>query len=192
MGKRLTAFLALMFSVVLSACTSGGGATPTAVAPSAPASPAASTEPSASAAAEVSGDITVLTQRTDLDKNGALAKYAATFNAKYPNVKVTFESITDYEGEVRIRMNTEDYGDVLVIPNSVTPAQLPDFFEPLGTVEDLGKKYRFINEQASRARSTASPRPATPRASSTTRRSSRRPASPPCRRRRRSSSPTSS
>ena len=148
MGKRLMAFLALLFSVVLSACTSNGGATPTAGAPSAPPSQAASTEPSPSAAAEVSGDITVLTQRTDLDKSGALAKYAATFNQKYPNVKVTFESITDYEGEVRIRMNTEDYGDVLVIPNSVTPAQLPDFFEPLGTVADLGQKYRFINEQA--------------------------------------------
>ena len=45
-------------------------------------------------------------------------------------------------------MTTDDYGDVLVIPNSVTPAQLSTFFEPLGTVADLGAKYRFINEQA--------------------------------------------
>jgi raffinose/stachyose/melibiose transport system substrate-binding protein len=96
----------------------------------------------------VSGDITVLTQRTDLDQSGRLAQYAAEFNKVYPNVKVTFESITDYEGEVRIRMNTDDYGDVLVIPNSVAKDQLSTFFEPLGTVADLGQKYEFINEQA--------------------------------------------
>ena len=151
MGKRLTAFLALLFSVVLSACTSNGGATPTAVAPSAPPSQAASTEPSPSAAAEVSGDITrSSTQRTDLDESGAFDKlYVQPFKTKYPGIKaVSVETIRDYHNLVKTRMNTEDYGDVLVIPNSVTPAQLPDFFEPLGTVEDLGKKYRFINEQA--------------------------------------------
>lgn len=152
MGKRLaTMFAVFVLGASVAACGTGG-ASSSAAAPSvassaiAPSTPASS-EPSASAAA-ISGAIVVLTQRTDLDKNGGLAKYAAAFNVKYPNVTVTFQSITDYEGEVKIRMNTEDYGDVLVIPNSVTPAQLPTFFEPLGTVADLGTKYRFINEQA--------------------------------------------
>jgi raffinose/stachyose/melibiose transport system substrate-binding protein len=104
--------------------------------------------PAPPTAAAVSGDITVLTQRTDLDTSGRLAQYAAEFNKVYPDVKVTFESITDYEGQVRIRMNTDAYGDVLVIPNSVTKSELATFFEPLGTVADLGQKYRFINEQA--------------------------------------------
>lgn len=119
----------------------------TPVPPTAAPTPVPATEPPATAAG-VSGDITVLTQRTDLDQSGRLAQYAAEFNKVYPNVKVTFESITTYEQDVRTRMTTDDYGDVLVIPNSVTPAELPTFFEPLGTVADLGQKYRFINEQA--------------------------------------------
>lgn len=146
MGKRLTALMAvLLLSALLAACGSGGTAASASSAPSP--STAASVAPSASAPA-VAGEITVLTQRTDLDQSGRLAEYAAEFNKKYPDVKVTFEAITDYEGEVRIRMNTKEYGDVLVIPNSITPEQLPTFFEPLGTVDELGAKYRFINEQA--------------------------------------------
>ena len=45
-------------------------------------------------------------------------------------------------------MNTKDYGDVLLIPNSITADQLPTYFEPLGTVDELKKKYRFVTEQA--------------------------------------------
>ena len=61
-------------------------------------------------------NITVLTNRTDLVSDGTLKKYAAEFNKIYPKVKVKFEGITDYEGEVKTRMNTENYGDVLLIP----------------------------------------------------------------------------
>ncbi|GAA1805541.1 extracellular solute-binding protein [Luedemannella flava] len=95
----------------------------------------------------ITGEITVLTQRTDLVDN-VFVEYKKKFEAKYPGTSVKFEAITDYEGEVRIRMNTDDYGDVLLIPNSVTANQLPTFFEPLGTVDELGAKYRFVNEQA--------------------------------------------
>lgn len=95
----------------------------------------------------ISGDIIVLTQRTDI-VDTVFADYKKTFEAKYPDVKVTFEAITDYEGEVRIRMNTKDYGDVLLIPNSVTADQLSTYFEPLGTVDELKQKYRFLTEQA--------------------------------------------
>lgn len=94
-----------------------------------------------------SGPITVLTNRTDL-VNTTFKDYAKTFEAKYPDVKVTFQGVTDYEGEVKTRMNTKDYGDVLLIPRSVASADLKDFFEPLGTVDKLGQKYRFVNEQA--------------------------------------------
>jgi raffinose/stachyose/melibiose transport system substrate-binding protein len=94
-----------------------------------------------------SGEITVLTQRTDL-VDTVFQDYKKEFEAKYPDVTVKFEAITDYEGEVTTRMSTDDYGDVLVIPNTVTRDQLPDFFEPLGSVADLKKTYRFIDEQS--------------------------------------------
>lgn len=96
---------------------------------------------------EIAGEITVLTNRTDL-VDTVFEDYKAEFEAAYPGTTVTFEAITDYEGEVAIRMNTEDYGDVALIPNSVTPDQLPNYFEPLGTVDELSETYLFIAEQA--------------------------------------------
>lgn len=105
------------------------------------AGPAASVDP-----ADVSGEVTVLTNRTDI-VDTVFEDYKERFNEEYPDVDVTFEAITDYEGEVRIRMNTDEYGDVLLIPASISPDQLPTFFEPLGTVEELEEKYRFVQEQ---------------------------------------------
>ncbi|UTT58283.1 ABC transporter substrate-binding protein [Cellulosimicrobium cellulans] len=96
---------------------------------------------------ELSGTITVLTNRTDI-VDTTLQDYADQFQTENPGVTVEFEAITDYEGDVSIRLNTQDYGDVLLVPNSVSKDQLPQFFEPLGTVDELGQEYRFINEQA--------------------------------------------
>ena len=85
---------------------------------------------------EPSGDITVLTNRTDL-VDTTFKDYKKAFEKKYPKVNVKFEAITDYEGEVTTRLSTGDYGDVLGIPASVTPSQLPQFFEPLGDTSDM-------------------------------------------------------
>lgn len=116
------------------ACSSGGGGTTDAGA----ASPGS---------AAPSGDILVLTNRTDI-VDSVLQDYKKKFEAKYSDVKVKFEALTDYEGEVKTRMSTADYGDVLLIPNSVANADLPSFFEPLGTTDDLGKTYRWVNQDA--------------------------------------------
>jgi raffinose/stachyose/melibiose transport system substrate-binding protein len=126
-GNVLAVALALAVAAASTGCGGGGG------------------EDSAGGAP--SGEITVLTQRTDI-VDTVFQDYKKRFEAKYPQVKVKFEAITDYEGEVRIRMSTKDYGDVLLIPNSVTADQLPDFFEPLGSVEEMSKKYRFMTEHA--------------------------------------------
>jgi ABC-type glycerol-3-phosphate transport system substrate-binding protein len=96
---------------------------------------------------EITGEITVLTNRTDI-VDTVFQDYKAEFEAAYPGTTVNFEAITDYEGEVSIRLNTEDYGDVLLIPNTVTPDQFPLFFEPLGSVEELSETYRFVEEKA--------------------------------------------
>ncbi|MFE5884410.1 ABC transporter substrate-binding protein [Streptomyces hydrogenans] len=137
MGNKKTTTLsgAVLAGVMLalSACGGGGGgATGEVAAP--PADPK-----------EVSGEIKVLTQRTDLVQNGTLRKYAAEFNKTYPKVKVTFDGITDYEGEVKIRMNTREYGDVLFIPGAVAKNDYPTFFAPLGTTAELSK-YRFSDK----------------------------------------------
>jgi ABC-type glycerol-3-phosphate transport system substrate-binding protein len=120
-------------ALLLSACTGTGG------------SPQGAQAEAADDPSEVSGTITVLTHRTDLVQDGTMKKYAAEFNRTYPEVKVEFDGITDYEGEVRIRMNTEDYGDVLMIPGVIQKKDYPRFFASLGSRAERGKKYRFTD-----------------------------------------------
>ncbi|QPE05119.1 carbohydrate ABC transporter substrate-binding protein [Microbacterium schleiferi] len=93
---------------------------------------------------DVSGDVTFVTWRTDLIQDGTFDEYAAQFHEMYPDATVTFEGITDYEGEMRTRLSTDNYGDVLGIPNSVLPDQFSDFFEPLGQTDELADTYRFL------------------------------------------------
>ncbi|MFE9453781.1 extracellular solute-binding protein [Streptomyces sp. NPDC006739] len=120
-------------ALLLAACTGTGGSAKGAEA-DAPADPA-----------KVSGTITVLTQRTDLVQDGTMKKYAAEFNRTYPKVKVKFQALTDYEAEVKIRMNTENYGDVLLIPAVIKKSDYPRFFASLGTQSERAKKYRFTD-----------------------------------------------
>ena len=93
---------------------------------------------------EVTGEVTFVTWRTDLVQDGTFDAYAEEFHEMYPNATVTFEGITDYEGELKTRLSTTNYGDVLGIPNSVQPDQFADFFEPLGDTEELTADYRFL------------------------------------------------
>lgn len=150
MGKRLAAF-PLVAAFVVSAC-GGAAATPTAAPPASAEPPASEPAPATeapSAAAEVACDtFTILNHRTDLDESGDWqSKYVDVFKAKYPGIKeIKTESIRDYHTDVKTRLNTTEYGDVLVIPNGVTASEYANFFEPLGTVADLKAKYRFIEE----------------------------------------------
>ncbi|MGP2438364.1 ABC transporter substrate-binding protein [Streptomyces sp. JW3] len=120
-----------VLALLASACTGTGGSTEGADA-GAPGDPGS-----------VEGTITVLTHRTDLVQDGTMKKYAAEFRETYPKVKVEFDGLTDYEGEVKIRMNTEDYGDVLMIPAVVQKKDYPRFFASLGSQDELSAKYRF-------------------------------------------------
>ncbi len=105
-----------------------------------------------------SGSISVLTWRTDLVEDGTFDEYVKEFKAKYPDVTdVKVEGLTDYEGEVKTRMNTTSYGDVLAIPGSVTPDQYADFFEPLGDQAEMAKEYRWINDKSFEGKSYGIP-----------------------------------
>ncbi|GAA2313840.1 extracellular solute-binding protein [Streptomyces kunmingensis] len=96
--------------------------------------------------AKVSGTITVLTNRTDLVQDSTMKKYAAQFKKTYPKVTVKFQGITDYEGEVKIRMNTDNYGDVLLIPGVIAKGDYPKFFAPLGATKEMARTYRFTGK----------------------------------------------
>ncbi|MGW0532522.1 ABC transporter substrate-binding protein [Streptomyces sp. NPDC003032] len=133
--ERKTLASALLAVAMLAVAGCGGGGTPSGETATAPSDPG-----------DVSGTITVLTHRTDLVQNGRMKKYAAEFNKTYPKVKVEFEGVTDYEGEVKIRMNTENYGDVLMIPAVIAKDDYPKFFAPLGSTAKMSEKYRFTGK----------------------------------------------
>ncbi|WP_166644451.1 ABC transporter substrate-binding protein [Microbacterium sp. BK668] len=86
--------------------------------------------------------ITVLTNRTDIVDTD-FKEYAEEFEKQNPGHSVKFEAVKNYDDDVRTRMNTKDYGDVLLIPASVTPDQFPSFFAPLGEQADLAEEYYF-------------------------------------------------
>ncbi|WP_456823911.1 ABC transporter substrate-binding protein [Cellulomonas sp. P5_E12] len=105
-----------------------------------------------------SGELNVLTWRTDLVEDGTFDKYVEEFKAKYPDVTdVKVEGVKDYEGTVKTRMNTDDYGDVLAIPGSVTPDQFGDFFEPLGDLAEMQKEYNWLNDKSFEGKSYGIP-----------------------------------
>ena len=68
------------------------------------------------------------------------------FEAKYAanGWTVEFEGITDYPGVVSTRMGGGEYGDVLLIPDVLDPADLPAFFLPTGTIEEVSKEWRGV------------------------------------------------
>lgn len=95
----------------------------------------------------IGGTLTVVTSRTDAEE--LFAKIEADFIARYPEVTdIIWESSTDYDTYITTRMNTTDYGDVLMVPFSMsgTPEMYPNYFEPLGTVEELSKAYVDVTE----------------------------------------------
>lgn len=99
-----------------------------------------------STAGKIGGTITVLTNRTDV-VDTLLKDYAKTFAKKYPGTTVKFEAISNYETDVTTRLSSGNYGDVLLIPKTVTKSQLPQFFDSFGTIASLKGTYRFLDTQ---------------------------------------------
>jgi len=101
------------------------------------------------APAGICKEITVLTNRTDIAPTTFKNAYGPAFtNGIGKGTKVKFQSYTNYDQDVRTMMNTTNYGDVLGIPQGVTPSQFPKFFSALGTEAALAKTYRFVSEGA--------------------------------------------
>ncbi|AFC29296.1 family 1 extracellular solute-binding protein [Paenibacillus mucilaginosus 3016] len=129
------AILFVTILLLLSACTTAGGAQ----------HPPDKQEAEAGSGAEakVSGRLTVSTHRVDLVEDGTFDRYADAFQKRYPEVQeVVFEPIVNYERDIRVRLTTGDAGDVLLIPGNIAQVNLGDFFENLNdTAEGLGELY---------------------------------------------------
>lgn len=92
--------------------------------------------------------ITFINHKTDWETNGKWDEYMKEFNKKYPDIEVEIQTITDYAGQMKTRMNSDQYGDVLMIPGDIQPQDYGTFFEPLGKKADLSKKYLGLNDRS--------------------------------------------
>ena len=93
--------------------------------------------------------ITVLTNRTDRVANGGdgtLEERTKAFEEDF-NCKVEYVAYTNYADDVSKRLSTDDYGDVLAIPDSVELKDMANFFEPLGTYDELKETYRWTDKK---------------------------------------------
>ncbi|MBF6977988.1 carbohydrate ABC transporter substrate-binding protein [Aerococcaceae bacterium zg-BR22] len=104
--------------------------------------------PSVSVTAQEQVEITFINHKTDWEGNGTWDRYLEEFNAIHPEIKVNIETITDYAGQIKTRMNSTQYGDVLMIPGDISPVDYSTFFEPLGDKEELSKKYVGLNDRS--------------------------------------------
>lgn len=89
---------------------------------------------------EISGSLEILSNIDETNMQG----YLKAFCKKYPNVEIKYTCYEDYESSVTERMESGDYGDVLFVPGFVQSADYAKYFAPLGTYEDLGKKYNYL------------------------------------------------
>ncbi len=82
--------------------------------------------------------IVFLTNRTDL-KNTVLKEATEQFKLAYQDKgwEVRIETITDYESVVTTRLSGNNYGDVLLIPQTIEAKYLDSYFESFGTVDEL-------------------------------------------------------
>jgi ABC-type glycerol-3-phosphate transport system substrate-binding protein len=90
--------------------------------------------------------LTILSQHTDF-VNTKFKDYAKEYAKIHPNVTLKFEAYTDYDNATKTRMNTTDYGDVLMIPNTVKQSEWPNYFASLGNEKDYTSKYYGMDGQ---------------------------------------------
>jgi raffinose/stachyose/melibiose transport system substrate-binding protein len=94
--------------------------------------------------------IVFITNRTDL-KNTLLKDLVTEFEAEYEQKgwKVRIETVTDYENVVTTRITGNNYGDVLLIPQTIEPKNLNRYFDSMGTVSELTTQgFRGISTKA--------------------------------------------
>ncbi|MHB8128553.1 MAG: ABC transporter substrate-binding protein [Mobilitalea sp.] len=96
---------------------------------------------------DITADLKFLTHRTDI-VDTKFAGYITEFQKMYPNVKITYEAVTDYREDVIIRLTTGDWGDICMIPTTVLKAEAPDLFVSFGNYDKIGETYGFIDNYA--------------------------------------------
>lgn len=90
----------------------------------------------------ISGEIEVVLNRS----KDLIEPYIDMFEEKYPQVKVKYTCYNDFENEIKPRIEEGNYGDVLYFPDFVANEEAMNYFEPLGTMEELSQKYNYLDQ----------------------------------------------
>lgn len=83
--------------------------------------------------------------KTDREEDGTMADLIAKFNEVYPNITVETEGVTDYQEDSLLRLSSGDWGDIMFIP-AVDAAELPTYFVPYGTVDEMSEYVNFADQ----------------------------------------------
>jgi len=95
---------------------------------------------------DLTASIKILTNRTDI-VDTVYKGYAEQFMELYPNIKVEYEGITDYEESLTLRLMTGDWGDLCFIPTGVNRNELGEYFTPLGDFGTLDGIYNYVQDK---------------------------------------------
>ncbi|MCI9315316.1 MAG: carbohydrate ABC transporter substrate-binding protein [Lachnospiraceae bacterium] len=93
---------------------------------------------------DITTTIKFIHHKTDREDDGTMADLIGKFNQMYPNITVETEGITDYQEDALLRLSTGDWGDVMFIP-AVDAADLPSYFVPYGTVDEMSELVNFAD-----------------------------------------------
>lgn len=97
---------------------------------------------------DITTTIHVFNQRTDMSEADYPGKnweaYIAEFNEMYPNITVEVETDTNYAEDSLLRLQSGDWGDIMMIP-AVDKADLSTYFLPYGTLEEMESEIKFTN-----------------------------------------------
>lgn len=97
---------------------------------------------------DLTADIKIISHRTDLIEDGTFDGYVATFQELYPGITINYEGITDYANDMTTRLTSNDWGDICMIPTTITLSELGDYFEPLCDLDAIEDEYNFASTRA--------------------------------------------
>lgn len=142
MKKAIALALSLVFSLgMLAGCGGGGnGKEPEYTGPSYDALTVGTDY------TDLTAELRVITQRTDL-VDTTFAKYVEEFNKLYPNIKINYEGITNYQDDMTARLSSKNWGDVCMMPTNILLPDLSIYFHPLCSYDALKDTYNFASNR---------------------------------------------
>ena len=96
---------------------------------------------------DLTASIKVLTHRTDI-VDTTFQDYIKKFNESYPNITIEYEAVTDYAEDIKLRLTTDDWGDICGIPTNLQKNELEDEFISYGDKKTLDENYVLLNNFA--------------------------------------------